>query len=290
MFLARETAKFITRYRRQPFFLITSFMKPHSPFYPPRQWAEKYPVNKMKLPEVGDISQYPPHIQKRVERMKSLGEKRLRAHRAGYLGNLTFVDKCIGYVYKALEKEGLVDNTIVVYTSDHGEMDGDHGLYQKFCLFEPSVRVPLIVSYPKNLPQSKVTGALAEYIGLYPTLAELAGLELPEETTLLDIPGAPERIDATSFADVLRNPDLKGPSAIFSEYNLRSRLCEYMIRTRRYKYIFNHGSTHELYDHETDPGEFVNLINEPALKKVGDQLREQLFEWYNPQKNPYRPT
>jgi len=290
MFLAREAAKFITRYRRQPFFLVTSFMKPHSPFYPPRQWAEKYPVEKMTLPDVGDISKYPQHIQRRIKNMAALGEKRQRAHRAGYLGNLAFVDTCVGHVYNALEKENLLDNTIVVYTSDHGDMDGDHGLYQKFCLFEPSVRVPLIVSYPKQLPENKVTAALTEYIGLYPTLSDLAGLEAPRKTTLLDIPGAPERMDAASFAGLLRDPDIEGPPAAFSEFNLRSRICEYMIHTRRYKYIFNHGSTHELYDHEADPGEFVNRINDPGLKKVRDQLRDRLFAWYDPEKNPYRQT
>lgn len=290
MFIAREAAKFLNAYRQQPFFLVASFMKPHSPFYPPRQWAEKYPVDKMALPETGDVSQYPQHIQRRVENMAALGQKRQRAHRAGYYGNLAFVDTCVGYLYGALEKEGLVDNTIVVYTSDHGEMDGDHGLFQKFCLFEPSVRVPLIVSFPKHLPENRVTDSLIEYIGLYPTLSELAGVEPPRKTTLLDIPGAPQRLDAASFANVLRNPDLDGPSAAFSEYNLRSQVCEYMVRTRRYKYIFNHGSTHELYDHQADPGEFVNRINDPALKKVRDDLHEQLLAWYNPEKNPYRPA
>jgi hypothetical protein len=63
-----------------------------------------------------------------------------------------------------------------------------------------------------------------------------------------------------------------------------------MVRTRRYKYIFNHGSMHELYDHDADPGEFLNLINDPALKKVQNQLHERLFAWYNPHKNPYRPA
>jgi choline-sulfatase len=273
MFIAREAAKFIARYRRQPFFLLTSFMKPHSPFYPPRQWAEKYPIDKMKL-----------------QNMRAQGQKRQRAHRAGYLGNLAFVDTCVGYVYRTLEKEGLLDNTIVIYTSDHGEMDGDHGLYQKFCLFEPSVKVPLIISYPNHLPQNKVTTALTEYFGLYPTLVDLTGLKQPEKTTLLDIPHAPEKMDATSFVHILRKPDIKGPSAAFSEYNLRNKTCEYMVRTRQYKYIFNHGSTHELYDHEADPGEFINRINDPNLKKVRNRLHDQLFAWYNPQNNPYRPA
>lgn len=290
MFIARETAEFFRRYRNQPFFLIASFMKPHSPFYPPREWAEKYRVDKMPLPKVGDVSQYPPHIQQRIRNIQNLGEKRHRAHRAGYLGNLAFVDTCIGQVYNALEEQGLADNTIVVYTSDHGEMDGDHGLYQKFCLFEPSVRVPLIVSHPKLLPQDKVTTALTEYFGLYPTLAELAGLPAPTETTLVDLPGGPDHIDAKSFADILRDPDAPGPSAAFSEYNLRSKIPQYMIRTKHYKLIYNHGSTHELYDEQADPGEFVNRINDPALKTVRERLQERLFAWYNPQTNPYRPA
>ena len=91
----------------------------------------------------------------------------MQAHRAGYLGNLAFVDTCVGYVYKELERLDLVNNTIVIYTSDHGEMDGDHGLFQKFCLFEPSVRVPLIVSHPPSLPSGQVSDALVEQIGLY---------------------------------------------------------------------------------------------------------------------------
>ena len=289
-FIARESAKFIARYRNQPFFLVTSFMKPHSPFYPPGEWAQKYPVEKMTLPQVGDISGYPKHIQRRIRNRASLGEKRQRAHRAGYLGNLAFVDTCIGYVYDAIESEGLLDNTIVVYTSDHGEMDGDHGLFQKFCLFEPSVRVPLIVSYPKHLAENKVTDALTEYIGLYPTLSELAGIEAPGKTTLHDIPGAPDILDAASFADVLRKPDLDGPSAAFSEYNLRSAIPEYMIRTRRYKYIYNHGATHELYDHEADPGESINRIDDPSLRKIRNRLHDRLFAWYNPEENPYRPN
>lgn len=287
-FIARETAKFLNRYREQRFFLITSFMKPHSPFYPPREWAEKYPVDKMELPEIGDTSKYPPHIQRRIKHQLSLGDKRRKAHRAGYLGNLAFVDTCVGKVYDALREQNLLDNTIIVYTADHGEMDGDHGLFQKFCLFEPSVKVPLIVSYPPAIPKNKVTSALAEYIGLLPTLSDLAGLPAPKGTTLLDIPNAPGEMDAQSFADILRNPDLPGPEAAFSEYNLRTKVPQYMIRTPRYKYIFNHTSTHELYDLEADPGEFRNRIDDPALKNTRNRLKDHLFAWYNPDSNPYR--
>ena len=290
MFVARETVKLMREYRDQPFFLVSSFMKPHPPFYPPREWADKYPVDEMPLPELGDLSHYPKHIVQRIENFQKLGDKRLRAHRAGYLGSLAFVDTCIGYVYDGLEDLGLLDNTIVVYTSDHGDMDGDHGLFQKFCLFEPSVQVPLIVSYPKQLPQNRVTDALTEYFGLYPTLSELAGLDAPTETTLCDMPGAREQLDATSFADVLRDPNAKGPDAVFSEFALRSQVCQYMIRTDQYKYIYNHGgSCDELYDHHEDPRESVNRIGDSELKTIREDLQGQLMDWFNPEDNVYRP-
>lgn len=288
MFIARESVKFMQRYKEQPFFLLTSFMKPHSPFYPPREYAEKYPVDKIDLQPVGDISSYPKHIQNRINNQQRLDKKRQRAHRAGYLGNLAFVDTCVGCVYNALEELGLLDNTIVVYTSDHGEMDSDHGLYQKFCLFEPAVAVPLIISYPGHIPQNKISEALTEHIGLYPTLSDLAGLEQPKSTTVVDMLNAPKQMDAASFADRVIHPDQQGPAAVFSEYALKSDIPCYMIRTKKYKYIYNDGALCELYDHESDPGEMVNRINDPALKKTRDELRDQLIAWYDPAKNRYK--
>jgi choline-sulfatase len=294
-FIARETIKFLQRYRDQRFFLLASFMKPHTPFFPPHPWSEMFPIDEMELPPVGDASGYPAHIQARIRTIQRVGPQRLRAQRAGYLGNLAFVDSCIGQVYDALHELGLAQNTIVVYTSDHGEMLGDHGLYQKFCLFEPAVRVPLIVAYPSQLPAGAVTGALTEYMGLYPTLAELAGLPAPTSTKVgamsVDLPGAPHRLDATSFAGVLRDPEQEGPPAVFSEYNLR-REPRYMVRTRRYKYILNEGAPDsrgpidELYDLQEDPGELVNRIDDPALRGVQDDLRARLVSWYDPASNP----
>jgi len=263
-------------------------MKPHTPFFPPREYAEQYPIDKIELPEVGDISTYPSHIQTRIKNYMKKDPRALKAGRAGYLGNLAFADTCVGRVYDALVAEGLLDNTIVIYTSDHGEMDGDHGLWQKFCLFEPAVRVPLIVSWPNRIPQNKVADALTEYIGIYPTLVELTGIQSPAGTTLHPIEGAATRMDARSFAAVARDPDRKGPDAAFCEYALRSAIPQYMICTDRYKYIYNHGSTHELYDHQTDPGEYRNLISDAGHTEICRDLQDRLFAWYNPQVNPYR--
>ena len=288
-FIARESVRLMRRYREQPFFLVASFMKPHTPFFPPREWAERYPIDETPLPEIGDTSTYPPHIQRRIEGFRRQPDRAKRCHRAGYLGNLAFVDTCVGQVLDGLDELGLADDTIVVYASDHGEMDGDHGLFQKFCLFEPAARVPLIVCHRGHIPEGRVTAALTELIGLYPTLCDLARIPQPEGTTRVRLPGAPDRLDARSFAGVCRDPSAIGPPAVFSEYALRTSLPQYMVRGRRYKLVHNHGSTHELYDLEADPGETVNRIDDAALASIRRDLLDQLFAWYDPGRNPFLP-
>ena len=275
-FVAREASKFIQRYKDEPFFLIAGFLKPHAPFFPPKGWADElYPPEKMSLRPVGKISKYPRHIRERISWYQADGEEVLRFRRAGYLGNLAFVDNCIGQVYKTLEELDLLDKTIVIYTSDHGEMDGEHGLYQKFVFFEPSVRVPLIVSWPKLLPQGEVSDALVEYFGIYPTLTELTQT------------GSPEGIDASSFMPLLQNPGSPGPAAAFAEFALESA-PRYMIRTRRFKYVYNETDIDELYDLESDPGELFNQADDPGLKEVRRRHHEQLLAWFDPDKNPFR--
>ena len=288
MFIARETVKFVEGHKEKPFFLVAGFMKPHTPLFPPKEWADKYPVEDVILPLTGPIDSYPKHIRERILRQSAADEHLRKAHRAGYHGNIAFLDHCIGFTIDALEEKGLLENTIIIYTSDHGEMDGDHSLFQKFCLFEPSVKVPLIVSFPGTVPEGSRTEALTEQIGLYPTLCDLAGVPQPEQPVLDPFPGSPEGFDARSFADVCKDPSLPGPDYAFSEYNLKRDIPQYMIRDKRYKYVYNDGSTNELYDLQEDPGEKLNLADDPRFSDVASKMRESLFEIYNPDTNPFR--
>jgi choline-sulfatase len=278
-FVARESCRFLERYGKdeEPFLLVSSFLRPHPPLHPPHPWTDRYPMEGIKLPAVGEVTQYPGWVQKSIARWQGFGPERLRAHRAGYLGNLAYVDTCIGQLYQTLERLKLTNDTLVIYTADHGEMDGDHGMYEKFCLFDPSVGVPLIVSQPGRLPQGKTSDALVEYFGIFPTIAELTGAP------------PPRGIDARSFAHLVRDPSAAGPEAIFSEYNLRSANDCYMVRTKRYKYNYNHGDIPELYDLEADPGENVNQGGNASLARVRSGLHDRLMAWYDPEKNPYRP-
>jgi choline-sulfatase len=285
MFIARESAKFIKQYNDQPFLLVAGFMKPHHPLFPPKEHAELYPIDSIKLPPVGPIETYPLHIQKRIKSTNRIDPILQRAFIAGYLGNISFIDKCIGKILNALKEASLEKNTIIIYTSDHSEMLGNHGLFQKFCMFEEAVRVPLIVSYPKMISKGKVTKALTEYIGLYPTLVELAGVD---GLSVRNIPARAKHLDTKSFIDTLKNPENGVSSSIFCEYNIKSPfLAQYMIRTRRYKYIYNTGSTNELYDLESDPEEYENKIDDHNFQETKKVLKKNLIKWYNPDKNTY---
>src|SRR5205085_2766804 len=121
-----------------------------------------------------------------------------------------------------------------------------------------------------------VSDALVELMGVYPTAADLAGLPKPQ------------KIDATSFAPVARDPGAKGPPAIFSEWALSSAAPQYSVRTRQHKYIYTDGDIDEFYDLETDPGENVNRARDTAVKKMRDEMHDRLFAWYDRAKNPYK--
>ncbi len=280
-FVARESIRFIgeaSRMPRRPWLLVAGFLRPHPPLHPPREWAAKYPPSAMKVPATGDLSRYPQHIQQKAARYQRLGAERLRDAISGYQGNLAYLDSCVGKVFRAVEASGLADNTIVVYTSDHGEMNGDHGLFGKFCMFRHSIGVPLIVSWPKQLPTGKVSSALTEYFGLYPTLTELCGLPQPQG------------LEARSFANSIRTPDVAGPEAMYAEYNLRTRQDCYMVATREWKYVWNFGDTAELYDTASDPEENRNRAGEPGVAKIEREMKDRLYAHYDPERNPFRPS
>ena len=181
------------------------------------------------------------------------------------------MDGCVGRVYDTLRELGLDKNTIVVYTSDHGEMAGAHRMWTKHNMFEPSVGVPLLISLPDRLPRGTSKGELIEQIDLFPTLAELCGYAPPKE-----IPGR-------SFAALLENRRYTSREFAYSEYyfchNVFTRDDRYvgkppilMVRTDRWKLNYLSWSRSELYDVRDDPGETRNLIDDAAQAGVVREL------------------
>lgn len=277
-FVARETINFLRKYGHQhPFFLASSFLKPHGPFMPAARFAAMYNPGQMKLPDTWgkvDLSTVPRFIRERIEWDPATPELRdpenAKIRIAMYYAQLAQTDDCVGKVLRALRELGLEDDTIVLYTADHGEMLGRHGLWAKFVFYQPSVGVPLICRVPGVTPENARSKGPVSLVQVAATLTELCGLR------------APSGLDGASFAESLRHPDQMSENPVFAEIGL-PRNDRLMMRQGDYKYCYYVNDMPELYNMRADPQEMKNLAILPEYKGKVSEMREQLFRWYRPQ-------
>ncbi|MCC2684257.1 MAG: hypothetical protein K0R75_1156 [Paenibacillaceae bacterium] len=262
-YIGRRAAEWIDRVPDDfPWFSFVSFVGPHSPFDPPTEYAERYRNAEMPAAAIPTDSR-PDWVRRRFE----TGDKQaIEGARRQYCAAIEAIDDQIGDILAALERRGMMDNTYILFSSDHGEMIGDHGAFGKTMAYEASAHVPLIVAGP-GIAGGRVSDALIELIDLNATAGELAGLA----------PAAP--MDSLSFAGLLRGErDAHRSEAISSGKFYRS------IRNDRYKLIDNIGDMKELFNLTDDPYELHNLAeSEPELVR---QLSAQLEERFAAAKRP----
>ena len=180
-----------------------------------------------------------------------------------YRASTSFMDAQVGRVLAALEDSGLAENTIVIFTSDHGYHLGDHGLWQKVSLFERSTRVPLFISAPGAKGNGETAGGVAALLDLYPTLTELCGLP------------APDYLDGVSLRAVLDDPMARPRSHAVSQVRRRAPdRMGYAVRTERWRYVEWDGAPEEaqLFDMETDSGETTNRARDPERTALVAEL------------------
>lgn len=177
----RAAAEFIASYQRsQPFFLNVSFARPHSPYDPPQRWMDRY--LKTELPEAA-VGKWAAGHEGRNSDRNDIWRGRMPAaevhhSRAGYYGSISFIDEQIGRIVETLERRGMLENTLIVYTSDHGDMTGDHHLWRKSYAYEASARVPMLLRWPAGMVGEARGRALpqpAELRDLFPTFLDAAG-------------------------------------------------------------------------------------------------------------------
>ena len=221
-----------------PWHMFVSFVGPHDPFDPPTEYADKYRNAEMP-PAIVDGMEGKPGWVKR--HLVDISPEEVTLTRQQYCAATELIDAQIGEMLRALEQRGMLDNTYIIYSSDHGEMLGDHGLYTKSVAYEASLRVPLLVAGP-DIPKNQISDSLVELIDLIPTICELAG-----------VPVLP-RIDAKSIAPVLHGETETHHTETVSA--LRNFRC---IRTATHKLIENYNDVTELYDLENDPSELHNI-------------------------------
>lgn len=258
----------------QPFFMWASFPKPHSAFDPPRPFDSMYDPREMDG-AVGDIQflvdqgidhSYAEYIRFMWDKLSPQAKKQIKAN---YYGLVSLQDQQIGKLLRFLKDHHLDENTIVVYTADHGEMLGDKGIYFKRVFYEPSVHIPLLIKYPEKLPRSFRTPCLAGLQDILPTLCSLIGEPLEAKVDGLDLTPAMTE-DVPVRACYVAQCNVSDPGRAESQI--------YMITDGVWKYIYTvYGGIEELYHLEDDPRELHNLAGSHAPKAMA--LRQTLLRW-----------
>lgn len=265
---AAKAVELIEQHKDEPFWLGVGFVRPHVPFVAPHSYFPPFlPYDKMVLPEKvpGDWDDIPKAgINYKTSVNMKMDVRRQKKAMGGYFASVSFMDAQVGKVMAALKKAGLEDNTIVIFTSDHGYHLGEHDFWAKVSLRDESAGVPLIVSVPGRKPA--VCDSFVELLDLYPTLSSLCGLEVPARlqgkniTVTLDDPNAEVRETAFSVA-----PARKG----------------FLLRNERWSYIqYNEDASGgiELFDMARDPKQYTNLAENPEYAEVVAQFQSQLRE------------
>jgi arylsulfatase A-like enzyme len=290
--VGERTIEFLRRGRRadRPFFLMANFYDPHHPFVAPREYLERYDAAALPRPIGGpeELATKPPIQAEASQRgyaglARGFGEyepRELQQVIAAYYAMVTLVDDEVARVLAALDELGLREDTLVVFTSDHGEMLGDHGLLLKGpLLYEGAVRVPLILRWPGHLPPGARRAELVQWIDLCPTVLAAAGAPpLPRNQGQSLLPLARGERDASPRGWALCEYRDSG-----HPYDPPVHVT--MLRRGRYKLIVQHGApaagrarTGELYDLEADPRELRNLWDDPAAAPLRAELQEVLLD------------
>ncbi|MBF0244750.1 MAG: sulfatase-like hydrolase/transferase [Planctomycetes bacterium] len=260
--------KFLEEHRDEPFFLWVGLEKPHNEMYAPQRFHDLYdpdsielPANiwnsRLRLPDtICDNPTFP------ILTPEAYTDRELRCCMAAYYANVSYMDEQLGRVLDTIDRLGLSDDTLVVYSTDHGENLFNHNMVQKHCFFETAVGVPLIVRMPGVSEAGSVRTQLTSLLDLLPTFTEACGLPTPEG------------LDGCSLIPVIsENQTLH--EAVFSEY-YEGGAPERMIRTGKWKYIHSHNDLHQLYDQEKDPEENINLIDDPDYASICTELDERV--------------
>ncbi len=259
----------------RPFFVAVGFFRPHTPYVSPKEFFNLYP--KQDMPVIRGIKEdradIPPIALASYKFVPKMTDDQRRECVQAYYSSISYMDAQVGHVIDALDRLGLADNTVIVFTSDHGYHMGEHGLWQKMSIFEECARVPLLIVAPRVSKSGTVARTPVGLIDLYPTLTQLCGVK------------APDNLQGQSLIPILKDPSAEGRGWALSQVTRggdkelkEKRIFGYSLRTPRWRYTeWDEGKQgRELYDHDGDPKELTNLADKPAEAKTVESLSKQL--------------
>lgn len=252
-----------------PFFITAGFTKPHLPFNAPATYWDLYDPEALALADNPFAPQGAPAkalhrwnelrdgyggMPKRGNMPDDLSRKLIH----GYYACVSYTDAQVGRLLDELDRLGLRDNTIVILMGDHGWQLGEHGLWCKHALFNTSTYTPLMISAP-GFPKGRRSEALVEFVDIYPSICELAGIPVPGH------------VQGRSFVPLLEEPSKSWKTAVFSRYHTGES-----VTTERYSYTEWNDGSRMLYDHKKDPDENVNISENPEYADIVEKLSAEL--------------
>lgn len=276
--VTRWTLDFLARRRRSdgPFLLVVGYLAPHFPLIVPELYWEHF-RGRIPMPVIpeGHLESQPLNYKhlRIAFNVEDVPDEIVRKGRELYYGLTEWVDAEIGKVLRCLRDSDLGRNTVVIYTADHGENMGEHGLWWKNCMYEHAARVPLIVSYPQRWKGGQVRHGACSLVDVVQTIGQLAGVEIPGDW------------DGDSLVPWLDDPSYAWKDVALSEYyghNIASGFV--MIRKGRFKYVYHtppdeqHPAERELYDLKADPGEFRNLVGNEEYRSTIEELHAAMVK------------
>lgn len=263
----------------QPFFLCASFHHPHQPFHVPKRYWDLYEEVDIPIPQIPrDMEAKRSQLDRWLHTSHGLDKRdiatpdNLRLMHRSYYGLVSYVDDMVGKLLDELEEQGIADDTIVIFTSDHGDMLGSRGMIQKRCFYEQSARVPLLVRHPALANPGRAVSEVVSLVDLLPTMVDVSGL--------------PSHLCAPFDGHSLM-PLMDGEAAanriVFSEMHSDGVYGPCFMATRgKYKYVMIHGHGAQLFDLDQDPGEWENLAGSPEVAEVEAQLSKAILDRFDP--------
>ncbi len=287
---ASEAIRFINSYDDgNPFFVKVAFHRPHPPFDPPQRWLDFYKGKEIPGAAVGEWSQEKygepvvADLSKQVNSPRgNFGDQFVRHSREGYLAAISYLDEQIGLIISALEEKGELENTLILLSSDHGDMMGDHHLWRKSYAYEGSAGVPMVIRWPESMKieadRGQVLSELVELRDVLPTFLDAAGADIPAE------------IDGMSMLNLVRGKkdswrkvlDLEHGRCYWPENSWTA------LTDARYKYIyFNKTGEEQLFDLEKDPMETVDLAGAEENRTLLQSWRQHMIDHLSKRGEPW---
>ncbi|TBL78613.1 sulfatase-like hydrolase/transferase [Paenibacillus thalictri] len=283
-YLTNEAIRFMEETADRPWMLHLSYWKPHLPFSVPEPYFSMYDPAEVPMPELleGELDNKPPlqNLFREERRGRFLAdEERLRRVRAAYYGMITQLDDHLGRLFEEMRRMGVLDRTLIVFTSDHGEYLGDHYMIEKELFYEQALHVPLIMKLPGVIPQGRSIPEFVESVDILPTLLEAAELKVPNA------------VQGKSLFPLMNGTARAWRQEVYAEWDFQYYHCRrllglepdqckaVMVRDDRWKYVHYSDQPCELYDLHADPGELRNLADREEFRELMEEKRRQILEW-----------